>query len=552
MTVNKIIIESTDKVGAYSAERDDAFLIKCFFQHPAFGIVREPSNSESILYGNTGSGKTAIIRYLTQVEENVLNVDLDDVTLNYISNSNVVQVLDDLDADTNLLFRAFWQYIIILSYIRLKYRTNNAQKTNIWVDGLAERFRKDKSRSKALKFLEKHRDMFWVDADVAVEEYATRIDNEFRASIGADFISKFRADSGFVRKQGSEKKEQIRRRLTSFINPELLRELNEMMKHLKEDCRPKERVFYITFDRLDENWADEHVKYHLIKSLIECQKSFGGLKDLKIITSMRADIFDRSLALSSDPGSQRDKLRDYKAEIKWSKTQLSTMIGDRVTQLCKRKYTGKKVSFDEIFTKRVDGKAPLDYILERTLMRPRDVILFVNECLTVSSGKSEVGFKDIKKAEEEYSRIRRSAIIDEWKSCIPSISIIIGYLSTLEHPTGKFSDFSDKIDWEDLVVSVFEVGDNNSNCQVFKVISRKGFDIDKTSDRKRLVSLVLSELYRVGAIGLKANENTEYRYVYDGPTFIDASEVSEDSHWFIHRGLRSTLGFTNRKNKTHS
>ena len=118
MVQNAVIIEATDRVGSYSAEEDDQFLFDCFFQHPAFGIVRELTKSECILYGNTGSGKTAIIRYLNQVSENSLQVDLNEIALNYIANSNIVKILEDLGVSQNLLFKAFWQYIIVLSYIR--------------------------------------------------------------------------------------------------------------------------------------------------------------------------------------------------------------------------------------------------------------------------------------------------------------------------------------------------------------------------------------------------------------------------------------------------
>ena len=154
MVQNAVIIEATDRVGSYSAEEDDQFLFDCFFQHPAFGIVRELTKSECILYGNTGSGKTAIIRYLNQVSENSLQVDLNEIALNYIANSNIVKILEDLGVSQNLLFKAFWQYIIVLSYIKLKYRTSTKQKSDIWANGLIETFRRDKSRKKALRLLD--------------------------------------------------------------------------------------------------------------------------------------------------------------------------------------------------------------------------------------------------------------------------------------------------------------------------------------------------------------------------------------------------------------
>ena len=56
-----------------------------------------------------------------------------------------------------------------------------------------------------------------------------------------------------------------------------------------------------------------------------------------------------------------------------------------------------------------------DYILDRTLMRPRDTISFINECLSLSSGQGRLTWNDITKAEKSYSEKRLLALRDEWK-----------------------------------------------------------------------------------------------------------------------------------------
>ncbi|UPK38207.1 hypothetical protein IVB18_13640 [Bradyrhizobium sp. 186] len=73
---------------------------------------------------------------------------------------------------------------------------------------------------------------------------------------------------------------------------------------------------------------------------------------------------------------------------------------------------------------------PFEYMVERTLMRPRDIIAFVNECLRPAQGKYEVPATIIKQAEIEFSRIRREALEQEWQSAFPSIKKLLDFLGT--------------------------------------------------------------------------------------------------------------------------
>jgi hypothetical protein len=381
-----------------------------------------------------------------------------------------------------------------------------------------------------------------VTAETAVEEYAERLENEFKSSMGAAY-DVFKMDAGYGRKQSSEKKKQLRRKLTSIINPELLKSLKDMMTLLSQDSNPDGRQFYLMIDSIDENWIDESVRYKLIRSLIETQKTFRTIPDLKIVIAMRADIFDRALAEASDPSIQRDKLNDYKAEISWTKAELLELVDSRVKELCSRKYTTKGVSFNDIFCTKIDQKTPFNYIVERTLMRPRDMILFVNDCLIQAKGKSTVTKTNIQRAEEKYSRDRKRAMIDEWKSCLPSVELCLNTLRTLPKHLGTYSDFSDSIDWTDLEVRLFEIGDKFGHDPLGKVVHAKGFTTSNLSMKNSLLRVLLSQLYRIGALGIKQSEGSPIQYVFNGPAFVDPDEVTDQLRWYIHKGLRNVLGF---------
>ena len=112
---------------------------------------------------------------------------------------------------------------------------------------------------------------------------------------------------------------------------------------------------------------------------------------------------------------QREKLDDYFVHLKWTKPLLKELVDRRIQQLFRKQYTQDTITFDDIFKAKVGNMEPFDYLLERTLMRPGDVIAFVNECLNEAQGNYEVTATVIKKAEAQFStkaRIHRARMAE--------------------------------------------------------------------------------------------------------------------------------------------
>jgi hypothetical protein len=63
-------------------------------------------------------------------------------------------------------------------------------------------------------------------------------------------------------------------------------------------------------------------------------------------------------------------------------------------------------------------------MIERILMRPRDIINFVNFCLERAEGSVSVNQSTLLSAERVYSENRLQALIDEWKAVYPGIEAI--------------------------------------------------------------------------------------------------------------------------------
>jgi hypothetical protein len=69
------------------------------------------------------------------------------------------------------------------------------------------------------------------------------------------------------------------------------------------------------------------------------------------------------------------------------------------------RYTKQRISYSDILPKKVSDKPPLDYILERTMMRPRDVILFFNCYIQKATDKPMITARMIREAEGDRQEI---------------------------------------------------------------------------------------------------------------------------------------------------
>src|SRR5690606_2451813 len=174
----------------------------------------------------------------------------------------------------------------------------------------------------------------------------------------------------------AEKRSALIARVKKIVNTNLLSDLSKVMDLLTEyegDSKYR-HPYYILVDRIDENWVDESIRYQLIRALIECLRSFRKIRNLKIIVAIRSDVLERVIQENTQAGFQREKYDEYFLRIRWTKEQLWTHVEKRINFLFRRKYSSENVFFYDIFDKKVGSQDTFDYIIERTLMRPRDVI----------------------------------------------------------------------------------------------------------------------------------------------------------------------------------
>lgn len=284
----------------------------------------------------------------------------------------------------------------------------------------------------------------------------------------------------------------------------------------------------------------------MIRSLIECQKTFGKVLDLKLLITIRADIFERVLQVTDSPGSQRDKYNDYLSKIQWNNVQLKELVDKRISTLCHRKYTSENIFFEDLFVDKVGTIPSFKYILDRTLMRPRDIILFVNETLHEAVNSPSVTANHIRAAEKKYSRLRKRALVDEWKSSLPCIDDLLGLL-TGQKARLTVADLTASKNIQDVVLKLSEMKNENHDPivrYIFKTINSW-----ENENEEHLLKLIASELYRTGAIGLKLTNNDKHSYSYKDTPMISPRELSLTTRIHVHPFLHHAL---NINNKSHT
>ncbi|SDX58865.1 hypothetical protein SAMN04515617_10528 [Collimonas sp. OK242] len=96
-----------DTVGTADAESDDNYLSDCFVETGDLEVLRDCGNPKRIIVGRTGAGKSALIRKLKEVEEHVIELPPQNLSLGYIANSDIRLGTNFVHACVNLKWRIF-------------------------------------------------------------------------------------------------------------------------------------------------------------------------------------------------------------------------------------------------------------------------------------------------------------------------------------------------------------------------------------------------------------------------------------------------------------
>jgi len=528
-----------DAIGASAAEDDEDFLQSCFVDDGYLSLLSETTNAKSLVLGRTGAGKTALLKKLCSDAERVIEIQPESLALSYISNSTILNFISNLGVNLDTFFRLLWRHIFTVEILRRHFSIGSKKQNNFFLQKLSDYFR-NKNHRRAVEYLREWGEEFWEETEYRIKEITTKLENELESSIGikaADLRSGVSLSLNPSKKITEERKQEIIHRAQTVINKVQIRELSDVIKLIGEGIlTDPQKKYYIVIDRLDEDWAEAQVRYRLIRALIDTIRIFNSVRHAKIVIAIRIDLLQRVYQQTRDHGFQEEKIESLYLPLEWTKELLIDILDRRIGHLIKRSYTRGKVSHRDILPKQINNQPTIDYILDRTFRRPRDVILFFNKCITQAKGKPNISAKMVNIAERDYSRERLRSLQDEWSADYPHMTsfaeILKGFRSqfllselTKEHCEEfclQFLSRTTKLK-DDLSEAAEELYEERINAEEF---------------RKRVVLI----LYNIGFLELKLEKFEGFSSAISSQTTISSIELDDDTRIKIHPMFWRVLG----------
>ncbi len=538
---NPIILRNNLEIGTMDADNDDEFLFECFVDLPVLSELKNTASPKMLLLGSTGIGKTALIRKIKKdCKKNVSLIELGEMSLSYVQNNDAIQFLRSLGVNLNFFFQGLWKHVILIEYIKLKFDINSEQKSKNVIADILSNFKSDKSKQRSIEYLKKWHGKFFVDMSENIREITETLGKDIETKFGVH-IEKYNANAAYTKNMSVERKTQLQRQARQFVNPELLQDLAkiiDMFSVLKPTNNSDK--YYILIDRLDEHWADPEIKYDFISELIVALKSLIRIGDLKVVVALRSDLFEKVIKETKDTGFQSEKYGDYIIKIKWDSDSLRKLVDKRINLLFKKQYTREDVNFRDIFTEKLtNSDGAWSAIIDRSLNRPRDVISFINTCLSNTDGESKISRAIFVKAEREYSKSRYVALVEEWNGTIKDIEKFLAILKG-KKPRFTLSEICTQDLLNDLVSDFPESGLDKTE-KLWRLLDEatKG---EKTVEPFDVACVLIERLHLIGAIGVKISTESSYDYFYKTQKQISTNQLGPDTKIQVHKMLRPALG----------
>lgn len=534
------LIRKNFSVGSRSAETDAAFLADCFVENDAFSEITNPDNSKSILLGRTGTGKTAIVETIKRTRKNCYEFDVAAMAFQYIANNTTIRALEHQGVDLMVFYQLLWKHAICLELIQKRWRVQSAGDQGDFLFQIRQWIKGDPRKEKALRYFEEWQDKFWISADENIKEITTKLEEKISQKLGVS-MGGISAGGELVEGSIGEIKLEIEKIGRTIVNDLQVARLNELIDLLGAYGfnRSGDELQFLLIDGLDEHWADDAIRFKLIRALLETIKTFKRISGLRLVVAIRSDVFSRAFSERHGASMQREKIYDYITEIKWSKEQLRELIDLRIGRLFRNQYRRQGVDFRTLFGASWDGDDTFDILRSYTLERPRDVIDFVNACLKVAEGEPHVTATHLRKAEHPYSVSRKDALVDEWSSVFPGLERSLEFLSG-RNGTFAIEDISDKDNMQWFAYTLVE--DTTAERDPLLPWAKAAQTDGGVGACMELAKQLIACLYRIGAVKVKLAPEEPWRSCAEGEAELPVARFSPRSRVAVHEMLKAALG----------
>lgn len=499
--MDDFVFKRSMNLGTGTAENDGDFLGACFVETPEYKTLVDYSDHRMILLGRTGAGKTALLKTISHKVDVFVEIRPDTFSLQYIANMPFVEKLKKFGISLEVFYKFLWVHEIVAQVIRNFFPRDKT--------GLIERFSGligfESRVSQMQKYLKENGDVFF-DSNSA-----EKVTKELEASVKSRFLNFAEGEIS-----ANEKKE-IQIAASEYVRTNQIAQLQNVIFLLKEYLSTNaQRKIFVTIDDLDMNWIADDTKYYLLSALLDSIRMFANIPGLKVVIAMRADLLEKTCIVAN---RQNEKDMSFTLKLNWDENLLWDVLQKRIQYLFSHKYAKNyHVMANEIFEQKVNGKAVEEYLIERTMMRPRDLITFVNLCIEHSDSQSIIKEKAIFEAERDFLHDRRKALIAEWNQIYPNIEVCLDLLYCFQN---EFFFEDVMVEYQKIESSVLSAPVENDD------LVRRFLDSGSELARRQNVKQFLKILYTVGVVGKCEGDRVYFsnpsRPTLDERDFLDAA-----------------------------
>ena len=367
------------RIGDPMAENEFQTLENYYLQRDEF--VRTIRGEVNLVAGRKGTGKTALFSQVrNHLRQNRTTIVVDLKPEGYQLAKLKEDVLNYLTEGAKAhLVIAFWEYLLLLEV--------------------------------AYKLLEK--DETWHKRDHNIYPHYIKLRESYRDSPNAiqgdfserlmklsSFVSQIYADQFGVRKEQRLTLDQI----TEILHAESLKDLK---KNISDYLRHKEGV-WILFDNLDKGWDvpgptsnDILILRCLIDASRKIQRDMQREEhDFHCVVFVRNDVYQLLMNESSDFG------KEMRVSLDWSDPEmLREMLRRRLVQNDFPHEAKFRSIWTTICVSHHRGDETSQYMIDRCLMRPRNLLKIFNHCkgAAVNFGRDQIESDDLEKGVATYS-----------------------------------------------------------------------------------------------------------------------------------------------------
>jgi len=362
----------------------------------------------NLVVGRKGSGKTALfIQARNKIRADRRNIVVDLKPEGYQLIKLKEDILTYLSAGARQhLITAFWEYLILLEV--------------------------------AYKILEKDQHTYRHNHEL--HDLYLKLRNTYQlpdfASEG-DFSERLTklSESLIERYQQTFGQEQDAQRLTAAQVTELLytHDLRELRKIISSYLGHKSSV-WVLFDNLDKGWSTHGVDVIdaiVLRCLVDAGRKIEREMrrddhDFHCVVFVRNDVYDHLMRNSADFG------KESRAALDWSDPD---MLREMLRLRLVNGLQGKQDEYDfqtvwrELCTSHYAGEETSAYIIDRSLMRPRNVLKIFNHCrgFATNFGRQKISDQDIEKGIVAYSHDLLEELDRELSDVYPAAKDLLYY-----------------------------------------------------------------------------------------------------------------------------